>query len=650
MMQQSALRVAWGLQNARGPLPSALQLALLSVADVPIQADAVPSSTLTFSHILSPAWRSVSASASDPTVGCISKSAVWARRNSSIVSVASAARPAAATGAHAIEIVVQGFEKRYVDMACNTLDDLLMLAFAPKSFAALPVGSPSPADAPTNVALGAISRRVVRLPWHRTRFTLLRSPHIDKQGMEQFERREYKTVLTAATNSDAELRRLLEAIKIYQFTGVQIRISCTSAQQVELPGDLTQILAGTALPQPSAAVEAAAAATPVRPPPLPGGGQAVLGSPRVALPAPRSPEALFQEELTSVLRVLRPMVWTGLQARRRTLDSVPEFAAWRQRTSQQQQQQHRGFRPPAPVASAIPGYEDDTGAVEDEADAAGSRTAYGRLLRQRMRQQLELMKATHPASAGTPEALQPAAAASYGLDPAVAADLLARIDAELLKVHEAALGGGGAPPPAGDGFTAAGAAATPVLSASMVSPAEYVYAVLKYAQYVDALYEAAGAAEACRRADAALQLAAPGAALRLLQLWSAATSMEFKQQLGLPPADVEKQILEEQLRREDMARSEHPLIGLIGFTTAIGATTSPKAFHWELPRRLPLGAPTLRSPRHLAMELAIHIARRQLLKGSRGRDRQQRFVRHHVYPNCLPKYALAVQIRNTSLT
>lgn len=77
-----------------------------------------------------------------------------------------------------------------------------------------------------------------------------------------------------------------------------------------------------------------------------------------------------------------------------------------------------------------------------------------------------------------------------------------------------------------------------------MSPAEYAYAVLKYVQYVDSLYESSGAAAAAARGDAALQLAAPALAVRLLQLWWEATTVEFKRALGLPPAEEERRMLE----------------------------------------------------------------------------------------------------------
>ncbi len=157
----------------------------------------------------------------------------------------------------------------------------------------------------------------VRLPWRHTRISLIRSPHIDKIGMEQFERREYRTLLRAATNDAAELRRLLEALKAYQFTGVQVALQLTSAQSVELPPDVCQALglsaqAGEAEPAAQATASSAAAS-----------GPGLLGAARVALPAP-SPgpalggaggDALFEAALGDALALLREAVEAGLRVR-----------------------------------------------------------------------------------------------------------------------------------------------------------------------------------------------------------------------------------------------------------------------------------------------------------------------------------------------
>ncbi|PNH08228.1 Ribosomal protein S10, mitochondrial [Tetrabaena socialis] len=524
-MQQSALRALWAspLQQARGALPSALQQ-LLAGADA-----ALPSP--------GPTRDSEPACATTPSTSGRSSHAdqltAWGRRHLGGTAAGgtwpaapspSAATPAPAqpTGAYEIEIAVTAFEKRYVDMACNALGDIMLLALSPKSYAALPTGSAPPDNLPVNLAWGA-ARRDIRLPWRRTRFTLIRGPHIDKQGMEQFERREYKSLLAASTNSGEEVRRLLEALKLYQFTGVQIRTDVTSAQRLELPPHVLELLRpGAQQPARTAAGQAAEAEKAA-------GGVSLLGSSFATLPAPRSSEEALEAELGAVLRVLRPLVHAGLEQRQRVLSAVSEYRAWHA----QQQQQQRGA-PPAVVpaeagagAAAAPPLAGDAAAL-----AAAGGEAYGAFLRQRLRQQLELQRSSAAAVLPGAEAGQvagkaaappaaAAAAAAYGLDPTRAAELLARIDSELLHAHEAAAAAVAAAPPAGGAADAA----------------------------------ASSAAAARRAADASLQVQAPGLALRLLQLWWAATSIEFKQHLQLPPEAVEKRIVEEVRRRQEEAKA-----------------------------------------------------------------------------------------------
>ncbi|KAG2440691.1 hypothetical protein HYH02_010268 [Chlamydomonas schloesseri] len=462
---------------------------------------------------------------------------------------ASAAAAAAPQGAYSVEIAVQGFEKRYVDMACNTLSDIIILAFAPKSYSALPIGAPSPSAAPVNLAFGP-ERRDVRLPWRRTRFSLIRGPHIDKTGMEQFERRQYKTVLAAATNCGQELARLLEAVKLYQFTGVQVKMELTSAQRVQLPEDVAALLRGGGASAPRGPSNSSSNSTSSTSSRSGSGSGSLVGSPVVDIPAPASAEAAFAAELGRVLGVLRPAVWAGLSKRRAALAGSADHEAWLKTAAP-------GLPPSAsaaggigsvaaalPPPAAVAGWD-----AEAEAAAAEGGDAFGRLLRLRLRQQAQLHQRQATTSTSTPAS--GASAAAYGLDPSVAAQLLARIDAELLHAHEAAAAG--LPPPAAAASAAAGsttAAAPPaaaVLDAGKMSPAEYAYAVLKYVQYVDSLHEASGAAAAAARGDAGLQLAAPALAVRLLQLWWEATTVEFKRALGLPPAEEERRMLEKQL-------------------------------------------------------------------------------------------------------
>ncbi len=492
-----------------------------------------------------------------------------------------------ALGAYAVEIAVQAFEKRYVDMACNTIGDMVLLAFAPKSYGVLPVGSPAPSQLPVNLAFGA-KRRDVRLPWRRTRFTLIRGPHIDKKGMEQFERREYKSILSASTNSADELQRLLEALKIYQFTGVQLKVQVRTAQQLQLPSDLASLgirsAAATSIPADAAPATSREA-----------GG---IGSPVAVIPAPRSAESLFAEELDSVLRLLRPLVYQGLEQRRRQLGSEPEYQAWlRQQAAVPtpvaltHQQQQRG---PAAAAGSSGGgggagaAEGATAVVEALETAAGGVAGgelYGKLLRVRLQQQLERQqqggspagaaegggKGGDGAASGASDP-RDGGAASYLQDARTAAELLARIDAELLHAHQAAMGGGelpsssssSSPSTAGAGArSAVSYSAPPTLDPATMSPAEYAHAVLQYVRYVDGLYGTAPAAPppqgngqaqapalagssgaatmsaASSDADLLLQVQGPSLALRLLEMWWAATSAEFRQHLALPPVGAE---------------------------------------------------------------------------------------------------------------
>ncbi|KAG2485740.1 hypothetical protein HYH03_015549 [Edaphochlamys debaryana] len=573
-MQQSALRAlrALPLQTGRA-LPSAIQEALASLgmptsapSDTDSAAPGMPSTSGRSLHAAS-IWQD-----------CVPRRAFSSSASARVAQPLPAPSPStpapAPSGAFSVEIAVQGFEKRYVDMACNTLSDIILLAFAPKAYSALPTGAPSPADAPLALAFGP-TRRDIKLPWKRTRFTLIRGPHIDKTGMEQFERREYKSVLSAATNSEAELQRLLDALKVYQFTGVQLKVDVTSAQQVELPAEVSAAL-GHGSPSPSSSGAGSAAPAP---------SAARLGDRVVALPAARRPEEAFEAELAGVLGVLRPLVWSGLAAKRRELEALPDFQAWRQ-------QQARdglaappgaglppGVMPPPPVPAATAG-TDDGG---EHPSAALGTDAYGRLLRQRLQQQLALQQqggvGAGAAGAGA------AGAAAHGLDPAVAAKLLARIDAELIHAHESALAGQPEPAAAATGTMAAAAAADgglaaalraswsgpPQLDPASMSPAEYAYAVLKYVQYVDVLYEtavgtAAGTAGAVRQAaDTELQLAAPSLALRLLQMWWAATAAEFKAHLGLPSEEVERVLRDEfRKRQEKLAEAAEEKRGRFG--------------------------------------------------------------------------------------
>lgn len=130
-------------------------------------------------------------------------------------------------GAYRIDVSIQGYESRYVDAASRAIRDLMLVNFAPKSASVLP-GDPYNPGNPVHLAL-PINENKVPVPWKRTRMTVIRGPHIDKQGMEQFEQRSYKTMLRTSTTDAGEVHWFLDSIKLYEFPGTQIKVHLTSS-------------------------------------------------------------------------------------------------------------------------------------------------------------------------------------------------------------------------------------------------------------------------------------------------------------------------------------------------------------------------------------------------------------------------------------
>lgn len=69
------------------------------------------------------------------------------------------------------------------------------------------------------------------LPLHIERYTLLRSPHVDKKSREQFERITHMRVLTFKFNSNSITNTLLERVFYFiqlNAIGVEVRVECVS--------------------------------------------------------------------------------------------------------------------------------------------------------------------------------------------------------------------------------------------------------------------------------------------------------------------------------------------------------------------------------------------------------------------------------------
>ncbi|KAL6762105.1 hypothetical protein V8C86DRAFT_1784984, partial [Haematococcus lacustris] len=104
----------------------------------------------------------------------------------------------------------------------------MFINFAPKSSQLLPEQPRTTKPLPLNLFM-PLEQQVVPLKWAKSRFTLIRGPHIDKTGMEQFETRKYKATMTAYTHDPEELDWFLDSLRFYQFPGVQLQLILTSS-------------------------------------------------------------------------------------------------------------------------------------------------------------------------------------------------------------------------------------------------------------------------------------------------------------------------------------------------------------------------------------------------------------------------------------
>lgn len=206
-------------------------------------------------------------------------------------------------GAHQLEVSIKAFERRYLDQASTTIRDLMFINFAPKSTSLLPSASP---DAPVNLFMPIRERRVPQ-NWKRTRFTVVRGPHIDKIGREQFEMRSYKTVLEAETHDAQEVQWFLDSVRFYDFPGVQIQVQLTSSTFL------------TPTPLPSAAQEGSLLA------------EHRSRIARYLLPAASASAPAVPDPKQQLLHALRQAIFAGLHAQRKDLAGTDSYKRWFER-------------------------------------------------------------------------------------------------------------------------------------------------------------------------------------------------------------------------------------------------------------------------------------------------------------------------------
>ena len=221
------------------------------------------------------------------------------------------------TGAYQVEVVVKAFELRYLRQASTCIRDIMMITCSPKSRAVLPTDERTPK--PVNLFIPTHITRSVNINWKKSRFTLIKGPHIDKRGMEQFEARRYKAVIRTSTNSAEEVQWLLDHLKLYEFTGVQLHCSVTAATYLT-----------------PAQLDASTTPSPPASPPQLGRRPPLLTSHRqhitpFLLPAAKSSLDHYSADLHAGLRATKDAVHAGLQHRRQALQEQPWYQTWHTR-------------------------------------------------------------------------------------------------------------------------------------------------------------------------------------------------------------------------------------------------------------------------------------------------------------------------------
>lgn len=74
-------------------------------------------------------------------------------------------------------------------------------------------------------AIGIDKVNHLRLPVHRKKITILRSPHIDKKSREQFEWKRHKILVKMISDNITNTYLLLFLLKDGEFPGLELKIS-----------------------------------------------------------------------------------------------------------------------------------------------------------------------------------------------------------------------------------------------------------------------------------------------------------------------------------------------------------------------------------------------------------------------------------------
>jgi ribosomal protein S10 len=129
-----------------------------------------------------------------------------------------------------VDILIKGFELRFIREASTAIRDLLLVNFAPKGRGAVGQGTP-PAGMPhVNLELPFGDTKLKTL---KTIYTVIRGPHVHKTSREQFAKITHRRRITHHTNNHAELQWFLDCLKLYEFHGVEITVDVVTSTYMQ---------------------------------------------------------------------------------------------------------------------------------------------------------------------------------------------------------------------------------------------------------------------------------------------------------------------------------------------------------------------------------------------------------------------------------
>lgn len=126
------------------------------------------------------------------------------------------------------KISIKSFEGSALQLAKEKIEELSLLMesrVAPPRSIQLPCSTYETTRAVRNASKEEKAGSSISLPSSKKRFTLLKSPHIDKKSREQFQLETHKAKIETACSSREEACLLLLLLKNSELMGVEVKLA-----------------------------------------------------------------------------------------------------------------------------------------------------------------------------------------------------------------------------------------------------------------------------------------------------------------------------------------------------------------------------------------------------------------------------------------